>query len=156
MLNRMMNLFASPEPAGPQEAVRVFTMSDQPIDATLMTATDDGWRITATAPRTFRLFEIADPESEKCQLAFRAQMKSAHLTKRAYLELWCRFPGRGDYFSKGLYQALVGTTGWISCETPFYLKQRQRPDLLKLNLVLEGTGSVCIKNIEVWKTPLDI
>ncbi|MGH6932932.1 MAG: hypothetical protein ACREEE_10930 [Dongiaceae bacterium] len=156
MLNRMLNLFGSPEPTGPQEIVRAFTPSDRPIDATLMVPAEAGWQITATEPRTVHLFEISEPDSEQCQLAFRAMLRGAHLTKRAYLELWCRFPGRGEYFSKGLYQALIGTTGWISCETPFYLKRHQRPDLLRLNLVLEGTGSVWIKNIEVWKTPLNI
>ena len=55
MLNRMMNLFTSPESVGPQEAVRVFTMSDRPIDSALMTSTDDGWRITTTAPRRPRV-----------------------------------------------------------------------------------------------------
>jgi hypothetical protein len=151
-----MNLFGAPEPIGPQEILRTFTSSDRPIDSAVMTANEGGWQITSAVPRTVHLFEIQDPASEQCQLAFRAQMRAAHLTKRAYLEMWCRFPGRGEFFSKGLYQALVGTTGWVSCETQFYLKQRQRPDLVKLNLVLEGTGSVWIRNVEVWRTPLNI
>lgn len=39
-------------------------------------------------------------------------------------------------------------------ETPFSLKQGQRPDLIKLNLVCEGRGAVRIKDVELLQTPL--
>jgi hypothetical protein len=68
--------------------------------------------------------------------------------------MWCRFPGRGEFFSKGLHHAVKGTTDWVSCETPFRLKKGQRPDLLKLNLVVEGRGKVGIKDVQLLRTPL--
>jgi hypothetical protein len=68
--------------------------------------------------------------------------------------MWCRVPGHGEFFSKGLDQPIKGTTDWGSYEVPFYLKKDQRADLLKLNLVVEGPGSVGIKDIELLKTPL--
>jgi len=46
-----------------------------------------------------------------------------------------------------------GTTGWSSYEVPFRLRKGQRPDLLKLNLAVEGRGKVWIKDIELLKTP---
>jgi hypothetical protein len=42
----------------------------------------------------------------------------------------------------------------VSCEIPFYLKKGQRPDLIKLNLAIEGSGKVWIRDVELLKTPL--
>ena len=49
---------------------------------------------------------------------------------------------------------MKGTTGWASYETPFYLIRGQRPDLIKLNLVVEGPGTVWIRDVELFRTPL--
>ena len=81
-------------------------------------------------------------------------MKTDGLVGRAFLEMWCRLPGLGEFFSKGLEQAVKGTTDWCSQEVPFYLKKGQRPDLIKLNVVIEGRGKVWIKDIQLLKTPL--
>ena len=82
-------------------------------------------------------------------------MKSDNLAGRAYLEMWCRLPGGGEFFSKGLDRVVKGSTDWASHEVPFYLKRGQKPDLIKLNLVVEGKGRIWLKDIEVLKTPLD-
>jgi hypothetical protein len=68
--------------------------------------------------------------------------------------MWCRLPGRGEFFSRGLAQAVSGTTDWGSYETPFRLGKGQRPDLVKLGLVIEGSGRVWVKDIELIRTPL--
>ena len=68
--------------------------------------------------------------------------------------MWCRLPGHGEFFSKGLHQAISGTTDWGSYEIPFYLKKGQQPDLIKLNLAIEGKGKVWIKDLELLATPL--
>ena len=54
---------------------------------------------------------------------------------------------------EGLNQPLKRTTDWSSYEIPFRLKKGQRPDLIKLNLVVEGRGKVWIKDIELLRTP---
>ncbi|MBT3375842.1 MAG: hypothetical protein HOJ57_29465 [Lentisphaerae bacterium] len=71
----------------------------------------------------------------------------------AYLEMWCRF-SHTQFFSKGFPHALTGTNDWASCETPFYLKRGQRPTLVKLDLALQGSGKVWIRNIQLLKSPL--
>ena len=71
-----------------------------------------------------------------------------------FLELWCRVPGRGEFFSKGLHDKLRGTTDWSSHEIPFLLKEGQRPDLVKLNLAFEGAGTAWIRDVELLRTPL--
>src|SRR5262249_9659413 len=85
-------------------------------------------------------------------ITYRAQLKSEKVEDKAYLEMWCRIPGKGEFFSKGLVNPLQGTTGWASYEIPFFLEKGQEPDLLKLNLVFEGKGTIWIKDIEVLFT----
>jgi hypothetical protein len=43
---------------------------------------------------------------------------------------------------------------WGSYEVAFRLAQGQRPDLIKLNLAVEGAGTVWIKDVELLQTPL--
>lgn len=87
-------------------------------------------------------------------VTYRAEMKGEKVEGRAYLEMWCSLPGRGEFFSKGLRQPLSGTSDWARFEIPFYLKRGQRPDLIKLNLVVEGRGVVWLRKIELLRTPL--
>jgi hypothetical protein len=91
---------------------------------------------------------------ESCVLAYRAKLKTANVEGGVYLELWCRVPGRGEFFSKGLHDKLRGTTDWSSHEIPFLLKKGQRPDLIKLNVAFEGPGTAWIRDIELLHTPL--
>ena len=119
-----------------------------------MTADAAGWRVEAAETRTFRLFEVRDPGVEQCLLAYRAQIKGANLQERAYLEMWCRLPGGGEFFSKGFHDAVTGTTDWAHYEVPFRLQKGQRPDLLKLNVTIEGGGTIWIKDVELLQTPL--
>ena len=59
-----------------------------------------------------------------------------------------------EFFSKGFHHALTGTNEWASYEIPFYLKRGQQPDLVRLNLALQGSGTVWIRNVQLLKTPL--
>jgi Flp pilus assembly protein TadD len=47
----------------------------------------------------------------------------------------------------------MGTTEWASYEIPFYLNKGEPSDLIKLNLVTEGKGTLWIKDIELLKGP---
>jgi hypothetical protein len=114
----------------------------------------DSIRIESAASRTVRLFDVNDPGVQQCVVIYRAEMKGEKVEGRAFLEMWCSFPGRGEFFSKGLLQPLSGTSDWTRFEIPFYLKRGQIPDLIKLNLAIEGRGVVWVRNIELLKTPL--
>ena len=87
-------------------------------------------------------------------MIYRAKLKSEGLTSPAYLEMWCRLPGRGEFFSRGLQNTIQGTTDWSSFETPFFLKKGEKPDLIKLNVAMKGAGKIWIKDVEVLKAPL--
>jgi hypothetical protein len=43
---------------------------------------------------------------------------------------------------------------WVTQETPFFLKPGENPDNVKLNLVIEGKGTVWIDDISLVKGPL--
>lgn len=154
MLDWLRSLFRPPEPAGPAQRIRLFGPADRPITRDGVTVDQGGWRIESREKRTVQLFEVADPGAEQCILTYRVQMKTENVQGGAYLEMWCRFPGRGEFFSRGLHHKVKGTTGWASYENPFFLKKGQRPDLLKLNLAVEGPGSVWLKDVEVLRTAL--
>ena len=68
--------------------------------------------------------------------------------------MWCCFPGKGEFFSKGLLQPLAGTVDWVTLEAPFLLKESEKPDNIKLNLVIDGRGTVWIDDIRLIKRPL--
>ena len=72
-----------------------------------------------------------------------------------YLDMWCSFPGKGEFFSRALQAPLTGTMEWTTQETPFFLKQGENPDNVKLNLVIDGSGTVWIDDITVTKGPLN-
>lgn len=154
MLNWLKSLFGDPKPSGPPETFRRFQTTDATLSQDDITVAQDGWVIESKEEETIRLFEIPDPQVEQCLITYRAMMKTDSLAGRAFLEMWCRLPGRGEFFSKGTNQAAKGTTDWASYEVPFYLRKGQRPDLIKLNLVVEGRGRIWLKDVQLLKTPL--
>jgi hypothetical protein len=87
-------------------------------------------------------------------VTYRAKLKTENLTEQAYLEMWCRLPGKGEFFSRGLAHTVTGSNDWASYETPFLLKKGEKPDLIKLNLVVKGAGKVWVKDVELLKGPL--
>ncbi len=154
MLEWIRGLFQPPRPAGPPRTIRRFDASAATITKDVVAAGDGGWLITVGAAQAVRLFEVKDPQVEQCMVAYRAELRSEAVQGQAYLEMWCHFPGRGEFFSKGFHNALTGTNDWASHEIPFYLKRDERPDLIKLNVTLEGPGKVWIRNVELSYTPL--
>lgn len=154
VLQRLTSLFKRPEPAGPPEVLRTFTTSDALLTRDGVTVDGEAWRIEFNEGRSVRLFEETEPRVDQCILTYRARVRTEGTQGRVYLEMWCRLPGRGEFFSKGFQQAVKGTTDWSNHETPFLLKAGQQPDLVKLNLVCEGAGTVWIKDMELLRTPL--
>lgn len=134
----------------------LITQSGIQIDKKISSDGNGSLRIEATEPTTVRLFETGDIDIEDARLFYRARLRTQNLQGKAYLEMWCQFPGGGEYFSKGLHAALIGSTGtsWSIEEIPFILKKGQNPDNVKLNLVIEGRGTVWIDDIRLLKGSL--
>ncbi|MDH3445736.1 MAG: hypothetical protein OEN50_17560 [Deltaproteobacteria bacterium] len=112
-------------------------------------------RIDSSSKRSVGLYEFPNPVDEMCIITYRAELKSEGVNGKAYLEMWCRLPGRGEFFSKGFQNSLSGTNDWASYEIPFYLKRGQRPDLIKLNVAVPGSGVLWMRNIKLLRTPLE-
>jgi hypothetical protein len=136
------------------KVLKSFTTATPTISKDVTVTDEKAWLIDSKQPQTLRLFEIKDPDVEKCMVIYRAKLKTEGLDDVAYLEMWCRFPGKGEYFSRGLNNKVTGSNDWASYETPFFLKKGEKPDLIKLNLVMKGTGKVWVKDVELLKAPL--
>lgn len=79
---------------------------------------------------------------------FTAEVKCSGLAGSAYLEMWAHL-GDSQYFSRGLQSTISGDTDWQTIKTPFMFKKGEGPDQLTLNLVIEGSGTVWIRNAEL-------
>jgi hypothetical protein len=147
-------LAAAPVTAAEAKTLKKFSISDPVISQDLKVSEETAWLAESSKPQTIRLFEVPDPGVDQCMLVYRAKLKTEGLEGQAYLEMWCRFPGKGEFFSRGLQNTVTGSNNWASYETPFFLKKGQKPDLVKLNLVVKGTGKIWIKDVELLRAPL--
>ena len=131
--------------------LKTFTTADSTLTRDVV-VDGNAWLAVCTKAQTYRLFEVPMSGVEDCTVRFRAKLKTEGLTGQAYLEMWCRFPGRGEFFSKGLNQTVTGSNDWVSCEMPFLLKKDEKPDLIRLNLVVQTTGLLFKKAVagKVW------
>jgi hypothetical protein len=154
MMKWFKSMFATPKPAGPAQVIKRFSTEDSTISRDCVVE-DDSWLFICEQPQTVNLFEFGNPGIEQCILTYKAQIRTEGLSGRTYLEMWCKFAGKGEYFSKGFNQALTGTNDWAKREIPFLLKKGQKPDVVKLNVAVEGNGKVWIKDIELLKTPIE-
>ncbi len=133
----------------------LITQSGVTIDKQISCDGNGSLRIEATEPTTIRLFETGDIDIENTRLIYQAKVRPENVEGQVYLEMWCHFPGKGEYFSKGLMYPLIGTNDWTTAETPFLLKKGENPDNIKLNLVIDGKGTVWIDDIRLLKGPAD-
>lgn len=111
-------------------------------------------RITTPESTTVRLYETGDIDIEKARLVYQAKIRTEGVIGQVFLEMWCVFGGKGEYFSRGLRTLVSSDTDWTDTETQFYLKTGENPDNMKLNLVINGSGTVWIDDIKLVKHPL--
>jgi len=132
----------------------IITQSGVQIDKQISSDGKGSLRVTATEPVVVRLFEVGDINVENARLIYQARVRTEGVEGQVYLEMWCHFPGQGDFFSRGLKTPLTGTTNWTTEETPFFLRKGENPDNIKLNLVINGKGTAWIDDIRLLKGPL--
>lgn len=137
------------------EMAGLLTSDGVAIDTDVTSDGNGSLQVTADGPRTIRLYETGDIDIENARLLYRARIRTDQIEGQAYLEMWCHFPGRGEYFSRALHAPATGTTDWTTQETPFFLKSGENPDNVKLNLVIAGKGTAWIDDIHLVRGPLD-
>ena len=111
-------------------------------------------KITARAPAAVKLFEVTDIDIENARLIYEAKVRTEGMEGQVYLEMWCQFPGKGEFFSRGLQAPASGNTNWMTMQTPFFLKKGEKPEKVRLNLVVTGKGTAWIDDIRLIKGPL--
>ena len=127
--------------------------SNVAVDSTISSDGTASLKIMALAPTTVRLFELGDIDVRNAKIVYRAELRSTRLSGKAYLEMLVHFKNGEEYFSRGIENPLTGTTSWTTVEIMFILGKGQNPDNVKLNLVIEGQGTVWIDDIVVLKGP---
>jgi hypothetical protein len=132
----------------------IMTQSGVQFDKEVSSDGKGSLKIIATEPTVVRLFELGDIDIENARLIYQAKVRTEGVEGQVFLEMWCHFPGKGEFFSRGLQTPLTGTTNWATEETPFFLKKGENPDNVKLNLVINGKGTAWIDDIRVLKGPL--
>lgn len=132
----------------------IITRSGVEIDKDISSDGAGSLKIVAAEPTTVNLFEVSDIDIENARLTYQARVRTENVEGQVYLEMWCHFPGKGEYFSRGLQTPLKGTTGWTTAETPFFLKKGEHPDYVKLNLVIDGKGTAWIDDVRLIRGPL--
>jgi len=132
----------------------VLTKSGVETDPSITTDGHGSLRLTAAEPTTFRLYETGDIDIENARLIFQARIRTEGVEGQVYLEMWCHFAGKGEFFSRALHAPLSGTVEWTSQETPFFLRKGENPDNVKLNLVVNGKGTAWIDDIRLVRGSL--
>ena len=132
----------------------IITQSGVQFDKEVSSDGKGSLKIIATEPTTVRLYELGGIDIENARLIYQAKVRTEGVEGQVYLEMWCHFPGKGEFFSRGLQTPLTGTTNWTTEEAPFFLKKGENPDNVKLNLVINGKGIAWIDDIRVLKAPL--
>jgi len=132
----------------------LITQSGVRIDEQISSDGNGSLRIEAAKPVTVRLFETGGVDIENVRLIYQAKARTENVQGRVYLEMWCCFPAKGEFFSRGLKNPLTGTNDWTTVETPFFLQKRENPDNIKLNLVIDGKGTAWIDDVRLLKGSL--
>ena len=135
-------------------ADNIITQTGVEFDNTVSSDGKGSLKIDAEKPTVIHLFETGDIDIENAKLIYKSDLKTENVTGNVYLEMWCQFNDKGEYFSRALNDPFTGTEGWKSQETPFFLKEGQNPDNVKLNLVINGKGTVWIDNIKLLKASI--
>ena len=133
----------------------VITQTGVEVDKAVSSDGRGSLRIKAAEPTVVNLFETGDLDVENARLIYQAKVRTENVAGKTYLEMWCHFADQGDFFSRGLDTALSGTNDWTTLRTPFSLKKGQNPDNVRLNLAIEGAGTVWIDDVRLLKAPLE-
>lgn len=135
---------------------RIITKSGVLLDKSISSDGNDSIKIEATKPTTVILYDINDVRIEDAQLVYEAKIKSENLSGQAYLEMWCVFKDQGEFYSRGFDTAIAGTTDWKTIGTFFLLKKNEMPVQIRLNLVVNGVGTVWLDDVHLSKLKLSM
>ena len=108
-------------------------------------------KIEASGPIVIPLYNIDDVRIDDAQIIYEAKVKSESLNGQALLEMWCVFKDKSEFFSRGFDSVISGTSEWKTIKTVFILRKGEMPEQIKLNIMVNGVGTVWIDDIRLSK-----
>jgi len=108
-------------------------------------------RVEATGPVVVPLLESGDLDVESAIITWTARIRAQELDGSAYLEMSCRFPDRGEYFTRGLAHGISGSKTWTLSRTSFVLRKGENPDNIRLNLIMTGPGVAWVDDVRLLR-----
>ena len=129
----------------------IITQSGIEIDKNVSDDGNGSIRIETSKPIVIQLYTVSDVKVDDTQIIYEANVKTKGLSGQAYLEMWCVFNDAGEYFSRGFDSVISGDTDWKTIRTVFNLKKGEMPDQIKLNIVVNGVGTIWIDDIHLSK-----
>jgi hypothetical protein len=121
------------------------------IDKAVSSEGNGSIKIEASGPIVIPLYNIDDVRVDDSQLIYEAKIKSEGLNGQALLEMWCVFKDKSEFFSRGFDSVISGTSDWKTIKTVFNLRKGEMPEQIKLNIMVNGVGSVWIDDIHLSK-----
>jgi hypothetical protein len=110
-------------------------------------------KIAVEQPTTIRLYEVPLPKVENSNMIYQAKVKAQDFGGDAYLQMLVHFPSGGEMEAQNYDKATGGTTDWVAMEVPFNVRKGQKPDVVRLNLILNGAGTVWVDDVRLHKIP---
>lgn len=111
-------------------------------------------RVDAEGPTTVTLLEVTDLDAQNTTLTFEARVRSQDLQGSAHIEMEVFLPEQEPVSTPGLGRMVSGTTEWGVATTSFYFQPGQQPEAVRLNLVVDGAGTVWLDEVRLLRTPL--
>lgn len=112
-------------------------------------------RAEAVRPRTVRLYEVRDPRGLEGRLVvLTARLRSVGVRGRAFPELWIHPAGGNEVQARDPAAFVANTRDWTPLRVEYRCEKGERPDLLRVNLVIDGTGRAWIDDIRITSEPL--
>jgi hypothetical protein len=130
---------------------RVVAQSGIQLDKAISSDGKGSIKINATAPVIIPLYNVNDIRVDDTQIIYEAKVKSESLNGQTLLEMWCVFKDKGEFFSRGFDSVISGTSDWKTIKTVFNLRKGEMPDQIKLNIMVNGVGTVWIDDIHLSK-----
>jgi len=129
----------------------IVTQSGIQLDKNISDDGNGSIKITADKPLIIQLYSVDDVKVDDTQVVYEANIKSEGLSGQAYLEMWCVFNDKGEYFSRGFDSVISGNEDWKTIRTVFNIEKGEIPDQIKLNVVVNGVGTIWIDDIHLSK-----
>lgn len=108
-------------------------------------------KVTVEQPATVQLFEVPAPEAESAKYVFRAKVNMKDLLGDANLQMIIHFKNGGEV---NAYQTVRSPGAWTPMEVFGIVQKGQKPDMVRLNLLVNGTGTCWVDDVHLVQQPL--